>query len=111
MFLSVIDSLPTTSYIKMIEVWLIFTLLIPFKEVLILSYIHHRSLSIPGSLQCVSTPRVQPAAVDLEEVKSGKIPEKQNLLKAAIMYRDYGIPTLFVSFTFVYWTIGLALSH
>ena len=34
MFLSMIDGLPTTSYIKMIEVWLIFTLIIPFMEVL-----------------------------------------------------------------------------
>ena len=45
MFLSVSGSLPTTSYVKMIEVWLIFSFLIPFLEVLILSLIHLKSNS------------------------------------------------------------------
>lgn len=33
MFVSVSDSLPKTSYIKMVDVWLITSLLIPFFEV------------------------------------------------------------------------------
>ena len=33
MFVSVSDSLPKTSYIKMMDVWLITSLLIPFFEV------------------------------------------------------------------------------
>ena len=33
MFISVSESLPKTSYIKMIDVWLVFVLLIPFFEV------------------------------------------------------------------------------
>ena len=36
MFLSVSESLPKTSYIKMIDIWLVFSLLIPFLEVLII---------------------------------------------------------------------------
>ena len=35
MFVSVSGSLPVTSDIKMIEVWLIFSLLVPFVEVLL----------------------------------------------------------------------------
>ena len=35
MFISVVAGLPVTSYIKMIEVWLLFTLLIPFIDVLL----------------------------------------------------------------------------
>ena len=35
MFVSVNDSLPRTSYIKMVDIWLIFTFCIPFIEVLI----------------------------------------------------------------------------
>ena len=34
MFISVSEGLPKTSYIKMIDVWLVFVLLIPFFEVL-----------------------------------------------------------------------------
>ena len=38
MFISVSNALPKTSYIKMIDVWLIFTLLMPFMEVLLHTY-------------------------------------------------------------------------
>ena len=34
LFISVLDSMPRTSYIKMIDIWLIFCLLIPLVEVL-----------------------------------------------------------------------------
>ena len=36
MFLSVSESLPKTSYIKMIDIWLVFALLVPFFEVLVI---------------------------------------------------------------------------
>ena len=39
MFISVSSSLPKTSYIKMVDYWLIFTLLLPFVEVLLHTYI------------------------------------------------------------------------
>ena len=35
MFISVVAGLPVTSYIKMIEIWLLFTLFIPFADVLL----------------------------------------------------------------------------
>ena len=38
MFISVSNNLPNTSYIKMIDVWLIFNLTVPFVEVLIHTY-------------------------------------------------------------------------
>ena len=38
MFLSVSDSLPPTSYVKMIEIWLLFSLMIPFLEVMLHVY-------------------------------------------------------------------------
>ena len=45
MFISVSNSLPTTSYVKMVDLWLIFTLLLPFVEVLIHTYkVFHHSL-------------------------------------------------------------------
>ena len=38
MFVSVSNDLPRTSYIKMIDVWLVFNLFIPFVEVLLHIY-------------------------------------------------------------------------
>ena len=34
MFISVSNNLPSTSYIKMVDIWLIFNLMIPFTEVM-----------------------------------------------------------------------------
>ena len=50
MFISVSEGLPKTSYIKMIDVWLVFVLLIPFFEVSSLSMPLFLSLSSSLSL-------------------------------------------------------------
>merc|ERR1712106_1169117 len=41
MFISVSNSLPMTSYVKMIDIWLLFNLVIPFVEVCLQTYIEH----------------------------------------------------------------------
>ena len=38
MFINISSSLPVTSYIKMIDLWLIFNLIVPFVEVLVHTY-------------------------------------------------------------------------
>ena len=38
MFINISSSLPVTSYIKMIDLWLIFNLILPFCEVLLHTY-------------------------------------------------------------------------
>ena len=41
MFINVSNNLPKTSYIKMMDIWLIFNLLLPFMEVLLHTYIDY----------------------------------------------------------------------
>ena len=41
MFISIVEGLPKTSYMKMVEVWLIFNLLLPFSDVLLHTYTDH----------------------------------------------------------------------
>ena len=41
MFISVVEGLSKTSYMKMVEVWLIFNLLLPFSDVLLHTYTDH----------------------------------------------------------------------
>ena len=38
LFISISDALPRTAYVKMIDLWLIFNLLLPFIEVLVHTY-------------------------------------------------------------------------
>ena len=41
MFINVSNNLPKTSFIKMMDIWLIFNLLLPFMEVLLHTYIDY----------------------------------------------------------------------
>ena len=41
MFIAVVEGLPKTSYMKMVEIWLIFNLLLPFVDVLLHTYTDH----------------------------------------------------------------------
>ena len=43
-FISVMEKLPPTSYIRMIDIWLIFGILIPFLEVCILTFKEYHSI-------------------------------------------------------------------
>ena len=38
LFISISDALPRTAYVKMIDLWLIFNLLIPFVEIILFSF-------------------------------------------------------------------------
>ncbi len=44
-FIGVADSLPNTSYIKLIDIWLLFTLMVPLMEVFLHTYIHYQTMS------------------------------------------------------------------
>ena len=38
LFISISDALPRTAYVKMIDLWLIFNLLVPFVEIILISF-------------------------------------------------------------------------
>ena len=40
LFISISDALPRTSYVKMMDIWLIFNLMIPFLEIILQTMIH-----------------------------------------------------------------------
>ena len=48
-FISVSNALPKTSYIKMIDIWLIFNLVVPFLEVILLFIKHFYKQPVTGT--------------------------------------------------------------
>ena len=46
MFINVSNNLPKTSYIKMMDIWLIFNLLLPFIEILLHTYMDMLRLNV-----------------------------------------------------------------
>ncbi len=65
LFISIFNSLPSTAYVKLIDIWLIFNLFVPFAEVLFHTYIdslredHDRSINDHGSEVVIVPPQVK----------------------------------------------------
>ena len=86
MFINILDNLPKTSYIKMMDIWLMINLLLPFIEVLLHTYIdclrndedreinHHGTTVTPekeDSIQKLTL--VQPAEMNLDLISCNKL--------------------------------------
>ena len=129
LFISVSGSLPTTSYIKMIDVWFIFNLMIPFFEVLLHTYIDNlrqkedddREINHHGKKIKVGTEiKVLPYDPDLVSrqertqdealkkfYKAAKNTDEYKL-ERAIRIAHFWIPACAIVFTIVYWLFGLS---
>ena len=100
------QTLPVTSYFKMIDIWMLFTMIVPFLEV-----IHHTTIemfkkSTPISLnKRVDVVNVKPAEDEevVEEVKTGN-----NILNSICSLM---LPVSSMIFVFVFWTVGLIASY
>merc|ERR1719462_1194090 len=68
LFISVSESLPTTAYIKMIDVWLIFNLLKPFIDIIVQTYIE--SLREADSTKDEVEPLEKQAWIDEENAEN-----------------------------------------
>ena len=91
-FIDVSNNLPKTSYIKMVDVWLLFNLLLPFMVVLI----HTRMDTLRAEDEDTMTKR------ELAQAKSKK--RKLTFWKnVSLIYN----PVLFIIFVTIYWVIGL----
>ena len=89
-FIDVSNNLPKTSYMKMIDIWLLFSLLLPFTVVLTHTY--------------MDTLRPQEEEKATKQSKEKKSEDKLKFWKKfSLVYN----PILVVTFALVYWLIGL----
>ena len=100
------QTLPATSYFKMIDIWMLFTMIVPFLEV-----IHHTTIemfkkSTPTCLnKRVDVVNVKPAEDEevVEEVKTGN-----NILNLVVSLM---LPVSSAAFALIFWTVGLVVSY
>ena len=100
------QTLPATSYFKMIDIWMLFTMIVPFLEV-----IHHTTIemfkkSTPTCLnKRVDVVNVKPAEDQevVEEVKTGN-----NILNLVVSLM---LPVSSAAFALIFWTVGLVVSY
>ncbi len=128
LFISVSDSLPKTSYIKMIDVWLIANLCVPFAETILHTVIDRIREGVKKEEAEVASPRRRhlgsPRTLKVdpleEEEKGGKsergmkkrsslFDDRRRLLCYSILVTRRGLPCLYGLFIVMYFIVGFVL--
>ena len=109
-FLGLSQSLPVTSYIKMIDIWMLFTMTIPFLEVVV--HTTHEVFKDKKASHIGPETRVGVLEVKCgEDDEVGKEEEKKkNNIKNLTLSKVMGslmLPILSLGFIIIFWTVGL----
>ena len=98
-FLGLSQSVPVTSYIKMVDIWMLFTMTVPFLEV-----VYHTSNEM---FKQSDVDRVVPLNL------SGEAEMPNNNMKVALLRRTQRLGLLISSilFTLIFWIVGLIASY
>ena len=108
-FMGLSETLPVTSYFKMIDIWMLFTMTVPFLEVVLLTAKEVFKKSKPAHAclsKRVDMVKVKPAEDDqevAEEVKTGN-----NILNLVVSLM---LPVSSAAFALIFWTVGLVVSY
>ena len=101
------QTLVATSYFKMIDIWMLFTITVPFLEVVLhtAKEVFKKSKPAPCLSKQVDMVKVKPADEDQEvvEVKTGN-----NILNSVVSLM---LPVSSAAFALIFWTVGLVASY
>ena len=99
--------LPRTSYLKMVDVWLIFTLSLPFIEVILHTIMDVMRSKI--SKYEMSKKILMVNGVKINNFIEDNPPKRDGNLEKLKNFTTYGLPLIFVVFSFGYFGIGALL--
>ena len=97
-YVAVSASLPDTSDIKTIEIWLLFSLIYPFLVVLVNTYIHVKR----SKIKQIKITRLDSTNIGEKKLFS-KILRKMKAIKFAEFVANYLLPIIFIIFTVTYY--------
>ena len=92
-FIGVSNSLPTTAYIKLIDVWMIMTMMYPFSVVALYSVIQF----------------IRDQDNSSNDTIDGMNWRSRIIFRSANVMLDYGLPLLVSFFIVLFWSLGLVL--
>ena len=104
LFISVSDSLPRTSYVKLIDIWLIFNLLVPFTDVLLHTIIDSLRTNCSHVGSDVKVPQ---RGSNREAVRNNR----QKVLRILISVGKFGLPLAYLLFGIIYFGSGLSIRY
>ena len=105
LFISVLDSMPRTSYVKMIDIWLIFCLLIPLAEVLFHAMVDQYRYEI--ETEDAGVVLLSNVGPDMQETPKKSVTRKKKTLNRLQNLGMIGFPLIFIIFVSVYFFVGL----
>ena len=91
--------MPVTSYIKMVDIWMLFTMTIPFLEV-----VYHTSNEMSKQSDLI---RVKPLNLSLDEV----LLNSNTKAVLWMMTKRFVLPISSLLFTIIFWVVGLILAN
>ena len=99
------QTLPATSYFKMIDIWMLFTMTVPFLEVMLhtANEVFKSKATHPCLNNRVDVVDVKPSEEVVEEFKT------ENNIKNSIA--SIMLPVCSLIFAFIFWTVGLIASY
>ena len=104
--------MPATSYIKMIDIWMLFTMTVPFLEVVFHTTNEVFKQHDSASEKQIDLVRVMPHGSIEEEKEEGEM-VKTNSLKSTLIRLTscYILPLSSLIFTFIFWIVGLLQTY
>ena len=110
-FLGLSQSLPVTSYIKMIDIWMLFTMTIPFLEVVLHTtnevFKRPRENHVGSDNQIDVAPVMVKPAKEEEDVPKDRKRMNSNLVR---LTGRYMLPASSLLFTFIFSVVGILAS-
>ena len=105
LFISVLDSMPRTSYVKMIDIWLIFCLLIPLVEVMFHAMLDKYRYDI--EVEDAGVGLLSNVGPDMQAAPKKRVERKKKTLNRLQNLGMIGFPLMFIIFVAVYFFVGL----
>ena len=109
-FLGLSQSLPVTSYVKMIDIWMLFTMMIPFLEVTLHTTNEVLIRSDCGRERQIGVVRVDP----VQKLKEEERPGTSSSMNSSTLLKLSGrliLPIGSLIFTLTFWIVGLIKSY
>jgi hypothetical protein len=110
LFISVSDSQPRTAYVKMMDIWLIFSLLIPFAEVILQTIMdmYRADIKLVEDKLCRRQRSSNAKAIDDSSGNQELFEKKCRILSNLDKFAKFGLPLFFVLFALVFFLFGSA---
>ena len=106
LFISILESMPRTSYIKMVDVWLLFCLLMPLMEVIF----HAMVDKYRYELELMEEALLDTSSLDgtMSFAPKEAVEKKKKNIMLMQKFGVIGFPVLFALFAAIYFIIGVS---